>query len=272
MAQSHRHRRLAFSLVELLINLAIISALVGMAVSLYEGFTYEAQAGKARQDLETFRGAIQRYEQGGHKLGGTSLRPLVGAGIQELPVDPWGLDYVLDGNLGLLATLGADGRLYGSGADQDIITRYNALLTPVDAVYEGPFGPPVLGNRVRLTTSKVFGILPGMSSQVANDIVLVRKHGAVPFVPLGLLGFTLDWGETQPNDGLLVLTCTNPALNTWNIPISGNDLVNFSPMVISFAERPSEGSPFAEDVGNFVLGPRPFASDILGLKLRRVGF
>lgn len=265
-------RRRAFSLIELLINLAIISALVGMAVATYEGFTYEAQNAKARQDLETFRKAIQRYEQGGRKLSGTSISVLVGTELQELPVDPWGLDYVLDGNLGLLASLGADGRLYGSGADRDIITRYNAFLTPVDAVYKGPFGPPKLGNKVCLTTSKVFGILPGMSDQVAKDIVLVRKHGAVPFVPLGLLGFTLDWGETRPNDGILVLTCTNPALNTWNIPIAGNDLVNFSPMIISFAERPSEGSPFAEDIGNFVLGPRPFASDILGLKLRRLGF
>lgn len=265
-----RASRRAFSLIELLINLAIIGALVGVAVPYFRSYTYQAQSSRARSDIEIFRKAILRFEHESRtKLSGGSLAPLVGTQLNAVPVDPWGNDYVLDANLGILGTLGSDGALYGEGPDQDILKEYNAFLVPIRATYEGPFGPPRLGNRLLIETSKVFGIVPTQANQVANDIVLIRDFGEVPFVPLGLLGFTLDWGRTRPNEGILALSCTNPSANTYNIPVAADDQVNFSPLVISFTERPDPDGPFIQDPGNWVIGPRPVGGDILGLKIER---
>lgn len=262
--------RRGFSLIELLINLAIISALVGVAVPFFTNFVYEGQSSRAKADIETFRKAIRRFEyERGKRFSGGSLKPLLGGQLSQLPIDPWGNDYVIDANLGIVGTLGSDGSLYGEGTDQDILSEYNAFLVPIKATYKGPFGPPALGNRFTIETSKVFGIITSQASQLPNDIVLVRQFGEVPFVPLGLLGFALDWANTDPNQGILALTCTNPSANTYGIPIAADDLINFSPMVISFTERPDPNGPFVQDPGNWVIGPRPVGGDILGLKIYR---
>ncbi len=141
-----------FSLIELLIVVAILAALVGTAVPWFQDNLAEAQRTKALRDLAEINRAIVHYEQKeGKLLLGTSLGPLLGRYMQEIPPDPWGNPYLWDGAVGFLGTYGADTRPGGSGGDADSIVRgmeYRGTWYPVAPVfltraqYRGAWGPP----------------------------------------------------------------------------------------------------------------------------------
>jgi len=136
-------RRSGFSLIELLIVVAIIAALVGVAVPFFQNNIDEANRAKAGQDLEQIRNALNRYyyDNKGWLLG-TSLDPLLGRYMQEIPADPWGNPYLFDGAMGILLTYGADALPEGSGGDADMVRR---LIGPAEiqrAQYQGRWGPP----------------------------------------------------------------------------------------------------------------------------------
>lgn len=141
-----------FSLIELLIVVAIIAALVGVAVPFFQDNLAETQRAKALQDLQIIQKAIVQYEQEKNRLLlGTTLEPLVGGYLQQLPVDPWGNRYLWDGGVGFLGSYGADALPGGNGPDADIIARsldYGGEKFPVKPIfprrvqYRGPWGPP----------------------------------------------------------------------------------------------------------------------------------
>lgn len=143
-----------FSLIELLIVVAIIAALVGVAVPFFQDNLAEAQRAKALQDLEHIRKAISRYEQQEQRpLSGSSLHPLEGRYMQELPVDPWGNPYLWDGAAGRLLSYGADAFPGGAGGDADIIHGTETHIPGVGTFrnpvfyrrvqYQGAWGPPM---------------------------------------------------------------------------------------------------------------------------------
>ena len=146
----HLRRSSGFSLIELLIVVAIIAALVGVAVPFFQDNLAEAQRTKAAEDLEIIRKAVTLYEQkAGKRLFGTSLQPLLGRYLQELPQDPWGNPYLYEGAVGFLGTYGADAMPGGSGGDQDIVlggasgAGINFTIMPVimrRVQYQGPWG------------------------------------------------------------------------------------------------------------------------------------
>lgn len=265
--------RRAFSLIELLINLAIVASLVGIALPFYEDFVFQAQSAKARLDLDFMRNAISRYENFNGLMSGSSLGPLLGRYLQELPIDPWGNDYFLDANLGVVGSFGANGIQFGEDSEADIAIHYHPYLLPVKASYEGPFGVPGPTNRVVFQTNKVFGIVPAMQDQAANDIVLLRSL-LEPAIPLGALGFRLS-AATEPHRGRIVLECcVTPNPNTTGptaprLPVRADDLVNFSPLVLAFSEVPAYRGPLWENPEEFIFGTQPSYVEAGGLELER---
>ena len=149
-------KRKGFSLIELLIVVAIIAALVGVAVPFFQDNLQEAQITKAKQDLDVIRNAINLHDAQNRPLVGTSLEPLLGRYLQELPNDPWGNPYLLDANVGLVITFGADAQADGTGGDQDQKARYKPALRIQRAQYEGPWGLPKTANRLIITMTKPF--------------------------------------------------------------------------------------------------------------------
>lgn len=273
MSRARRsHRRAGFSLIELLLNLAIVAALMGIASGLYGDYMLMVQGTKARYDLDILRGSIQRFEQARGLFSGSRLGPLLGGYLLEIPIDPWGNDYFVDGNLGVTGTLGGDGKVEGDLDDADIAVHYNPYLIPVRARYLGGFGVPKPGSRLEIHTRKVFGVVPGMEAVAADDVVLVRDR-AEPFIPFGQLGFALDPARTSPQQGVLSLVCcTSPNPNTDppgapRLPVRGDDLVNFSPLVLSITEVPSPEGPLAEYPDPYLLGTRPAETTDGGIRL-----
>lgn len=266
--------RRGFSLIELLLNLAIIGALVGIAAPLYQDFIYSAQRSKAGYDLEVVKGAISRFEAKDGMFSGISLKPLLGRHLAEIPVDPWGSQYFVEGNLGVIGTLGSDGAPYGDLSDQDITVQYKPYLIPIRVGYTGGFGVPASDNVLTLRTNKVFGVVTGMESQAANDVVLVRSLNEPP-IPLSQLGFFYSPSDTRPSEGLLVLRCCsapNPNVDppgAPRFPIRAGDLVNFSGLVLSITEYPIYGGPLAEAADDYIYGTLPATSSLGGLVIER---
>lgn len=86
----HRTRsgRFGFTLVELMIVMAIISILVAMAVPIYQKSVIRARESVLRQNLFTLRNVIDEYTYDKAKAP-QSLQDLVTEGyLRQVPVDP----------------------------------------------------------------------------------------------------------------------------------------------------------------------------------------
>lgn len=119
-------------LVLLLLGLALSASLASIARDLMTPRNFcDTPYLRARMDLDTIRNAVQLYESQNPPLTGSSLEPLVGRYLQELPVDPWGREYLLIPEHGLILTLGADDTAggYGTdGEDADHLVQYKKTL------------------------------------------------------------------------------------------------------------------------------------------------
>ena len=77
-----------FTLMELMVVIAIILVLIGMAAGRYERSIVRAREAVLKQDLQTMRSAIQQYTLDKQQAP-QSLDELVSAGyLTEIPVDP----------------------------------------------------------------------------------------------------------------------------------------------------------------------------------------
>jgi general secretion pathway protein G len=152
-----RNYRSGFSLIELLIVVAIIAALIGVAVPYFQSNLAEAQITKAKQDLDTVRNAINLYESRFKPIVGTDLKQILGQTMNEIPPDPWGNPYMLDANIGIIFSYGSDGIPGGTAADADQFFLYKPKLQVRKCEYEGSYGPPQKDvNKMTLYFTKPF--------------------------------------------------------------------------------------------------------------------
>jgi general secretion pathway protein G len=220
-------RTAGFSLIELLIVVAIIAALVGVAVPMFQKNIAEAHRAKAQQDLDTLRNAITLHDSQNRPLIGTDLKPLLGRYLQEIPNDPWGNPYLLDAGMGLLISFGADQKAGGNEEDADLPVRYKSVLKIQKAVYTGNWGLPAKDAKLRVLFNKPFSLKDGPSAVSDLELILDAKIGAtIPFSGGGVAVTTgsapdVSWGAVQweyaappasdPDNGLLVMNCKQGA-------------------------------------------------------------
>ncbi len=137
--------RKGFSLIELMIVIAIIGILVAVALPQFAAMTEDAKKTKAKQDCDTFVQAIQKF----NSLEGTTvqdsyMKELKGKYITNLDTmkDPWGNRYEQEYRKGIVYSKGPDGRhTFAGGANDpknkdDIVVAYIGALTLVDAKLE----------------------------------------------------------------------------------------------------------------------------------------
>jgi len=166
-------KRKGFSLIELLIVVAIIAALVGVAVPFFQDNLAEAQKTKAKQDLDVIRNAINLHDAQNRPLVGTDLTPLLGRYLQELPNDPWGNPYLLDANVGRVISFGADAQADGTGPDEDHPMNYKPALRIQRCQYEGPWGAPRKRNKIIVTLTKPFALVD--SAELESTLQLLTN-------------------------------------------------------------------------------------------------
>lgn len=134
-----------FSLIELMIVIAIIGILVAVALPQFAAMTEDAKKTKAKQDCDTFVQAIQKF----NSLEGTTvqdkyMKELKGKYITNLETmkDPWGNKYEQEYRKGIVYSKGPDGKhADGGGANapankDDIVVPYIGALTLIEAKLE----------------------------------------------------------------------------------------------------------------------------------------
>jgi prepilin-type N-terminal cleavage/methylation domain-containing protein len=122
----------AFSLIELLIVVAIIAVLVGVAMPYYQDYVKDTRLTKAKHELDIIKQALIKFDTMEERpFDRDDLRILLGRYLQDLPRDPWGRDYQVDYIYGKVWSYGPD---YQKETD-DIVVYYKPPLALQKAVW-----------------------------------------------------------------------------------------------------------------------------------------
>ena len=138
--QEKLNKQLGFTLIEIMVVVAILCMLAAMIVPKLVGRTDDARRMAARQDIATLSQAMKLYKLDNFQYPTTEqgLRALVSKStiepipknwkdsgyIEKLPKDPWGAPYQylspgVHGTIDIFS-YGADGKSGGTGNDSDI--------------------------------------------------------------------------------------------------------------------------------------------------------
>ena len=91
---------------------------------------------RVRQDLDLIRQACVLFEdREGKALRGVDMTPLIPDFLPKVPKDPWGREYRLDGNIGVVVSFGKDGTPGGAEENTDIYRYFRRPLHIVAAHY-----------------------------------------------------------------------------------------------------------------------------------------
>lgn len=132
-----RARQQAFTLIEVMVVVVILSILAAFVVPKVMDRPDQARIAKAKQDIKAIESALNLYRLDNYRYPSTDqgLQALVnkptnasnwkqGGYLDRLPKDPWNRDYVYlsPGSKGEvdIYSLGADGQAGGEGVDADI--------------------------------------------------------------------------------------------------------------------------------------------------------
>ncbi|MGE4159853.1 MAG: type II secretion system protein GspG [Planctomycetota bacterium] len=128
--QRQRRSRAGFSLVEIMVVIAIIAMLGGIVAMNVWSSLEEAKINTAIEQIRNFNAALKtfhmREKHWPEKSEGLdALKNPVGLTkspiMEEIPLDPWGEPYIyVPGNPPIVRTYGADKKFGGDGADADI--------------------------------------------------------------------------------------------------------------------------------------------------------
>mgnify|MGYP000492269851 CR=1 FL=1 len=115
-----------FTLVELLIVVAIMAILIGIAIPNFLGARTKAKVSKAFTDMEAIGTAQELYAVDNDHFA-TSTSALTPSYLKSYRKDPWGNEYVYlcpspNGDFEIIS-YGADGREGGEGFDADISSQ-----------------------------------------------------------------------------------------------------------------------------------------------------
>lgn len=129
--------RKGFTLVEMIVVIAIIGILATLVVARYAGQTDQAKVAAAKSQLSQLESAVIAFHSHVGRLP-RSLTELVEKppGVthwqeggylkgRSVPKDPWGNDFIykVNGRKFEILSLGADGKEGGTGPDEDLSTE-----------------------------------------------------------------------------------------------------------------------------------------------------
>ncbi len=121
-----------FTLLELLIVVAIIATLVGVALPYFENYVKDTKISKVRHELDVLKEALIKFDTfEDKKFTGTNTSILIGKYIQTVPNDPWGRPYEVDSSKSTIKSRGPD----NIDPNDDIAIEYKPALTLQKAIW-----------------------------------------------------------------------------------------------------------------------------------------
>ena len=253
-----RNRR-GFSLIELMIVIAIIGILVAVALPQFASMTEDAKKTKAKQDCDTIVQSIQKY----NSLEGVMVEELMdlkGKYLTNIDTlrDPWGNSYQLDPYGGNVYSKGPDGQTKlidaGNGikyidpdaknVKDNIKVSYIGALTIVDAKIEiDPLGESdgawrrdvmhlYFNKKVKMITTGGELDINGMSSLAVNKPTVPHASGKTAD-PEATAGNVFRWSMGSKNrytDGNNMLMLWDGSLNDGNggMPDREDTLISYA--------------------------------------------
>ena len=240
-------------LLKISAGFSIVLMVISMAIPFTGGSLIEAQRTKAKQDLDVVRNAISLYVAQNKPLTGTSLEPLLGRYLQELPCDPWGNPYVFDGNVGFCASYGPDGLAGGQNGDEDYFVYCKPALTILAALTERD------GNEFGLIVTFNKGLIVVNEQELLSSLCLISAKGVK--VPLSNEGiWTVNHSKSRPRDGVIVFQQKNIIISpvgklTWVIP-PGNSSIGGGVQEQSLEGGALDAKLFGEETKRYLQRPR----------------
>ena len=202
--------RQAFTLVELLIVVAIIAVLVGSVIPYFENYVRETKITKAKHEMNILKEALIKFETLEDKrFTGTDTALLIGRYIQNVTNDPWGRPYEIDPYKASILSRGSD----NTDASDDIIVDFKPPLTLTKAVWiDGDNNSHITSSdSIRLEFTRLME--PGRTITFSS----------VPGADVDLLF------STDVNFGSFIATQTPSSLTYLLLPVAVNDDSVFFP-------------------------------------------
>jgi len=119
-----KKRQAGFSLIELMVVVAIMATLATVASLFFLGATDDADIAKARTEIKALKGAVTQYMLKNNRQLPNSLEEVAQyMDPPKIPKDPWGNNYIYqkEGTRKfVIMSYGADGAPGGEGVNGDI--------------------------------------------------------------------------------------------------------------------------------------------------------
>ena len=149
LIRSHRGA-LAFSFIEVILAMTILTMLVGISVVTYNENVEESRHDMALQKLQYLSDAVQRWEMDQNaRYPYDNLQPLEGKYIRNLSADPWGSEYQIDSEKGIVYSMGRDAK-DDLGSGDDVFVSFDSDRDPPPAAPSN-FKVKRLGDDITLT-------------------------------------------------------------------------------------------------------------------------
>lgn len=97
-----------FTLIELLVVITIIAILAGAALPFVQNYVQESRISKAKSDLDEIARALMVYETREGSYNASNISQIVGRYLNNSPIDPWGAQYVVATESGIVYSCGPD--------------------------------------------------------------------------------------------------------------------------------------------------------------------
>ncbi len=101
-------KKQGFTLIELLVVITIIAILAGAALPFVQNYVLESRISKAKSDLDEISRALMVYETREGTYNSSNISQIVGRYLNNSPVDPWGVQYYVATESGIVYSSGPD--------------------------------------------------------------------------------------------------------------------------------------------------------------------
>lgn len=195
--------RSAFTLIELLIVVAILSILVGAVTPYALRYVEDSRISKVKSDLEEIRNALVRWETERNPWvdADTTLANLVGPYLSKSPTDPWGQPYAISNQKSRIISYGPN-RVLDGGDDIYLAFRPRMSIARILFKDNNLDGLQSLGDQIFFyCTRPVNTVNDGLSITFQNDGG-GTYDGSVVFGPAPIVGKVIG--------NLVILDLTDP--------------------------------------------------------------